>query len=70
MNQNTKFDLLSYLICGFALSNYISFTIGLIYYDPSNIWFYTPIVTVSLTIFFGVWFMRFSDKLKIIEDTL
>ena len=67
MKPNTKFDLLSYLTIGFALSNFISFTIGTIYYDPNNIWFYTPIITVSLTILFGVWFMRFSDKIKVIE---
>jgi len=70
MNCKTKFDLLSYLTCGFALSNFISFTIGSINYDPQNIWFYTPMITVGFTIFFGIWFMRISDKLKVSEDKL
>jgi len=69
MKTNIKFDLLSYLTIGFALSNFISFAIGTIYYDPKNIWFYSPIITVCLTIFFGIWFMRFSDKLKRLENT-
>jgi len=66
MKPNTKFNLLSGLVCGFALSNYFSLTIGLLSYN--SIWYYSPIITISLTIFFAIWFVRFSDKLKIAEE--
>ena len=62
MKPNTKFDLLCWLTIGFALSNWVSFTTALI--NSNSFWYYTPIFTVSLTIFFAIWLMKVHDKTK------
>jgi len=65
-----KYDLLTYIVVGFALSNLLVLPIAILHdgeYD--NILFYTPLMTGIPTVFFAVWFLTYSNKHKVTEDT-
>lgn len=64
-----KYNLLAFSTIALAFSNLASFMIGGFNYDINNPLFYSPIITMGLTIFFAVWFMITKDIEEIQNGT-